>query len=371
MKAKKRKISTKSGDFPPCNSYIESLSRNIDSNAKSIFYLKKRAEAYMTEKDYTSALVDALKIISINKHYRRGYILATKVCLCMGDVHTANKMINQLQSVQRVITPVLTEEISELKTYVFLKANIVESFEMKNYNKSISAIDEMLKHFQHEADRLTILKAKCLVLSGKSKEARQTVEKCLEKQPGNIDAALIRACSFYHEGELTTTIEQCDQILSHNGAIKPVEDLRRKAKTLLDLCVRGKVLFRLKKYRKVVRLYKTALEIDPTNKVVTATILFNRAVALKKLRFFHGALEDFESSNELIPQARRFHQGKAECLYVLKKYPECQQECEEFLKLGHSEIVEKLMNKASKKMRKVKVSVKKVDKSKVFSLFKS
>lgn len=342
-------------DEPPLKAedVIEFYSEKIDKDPKNILFLSKRVEAHIKVEDYSSALIDAMTIVSINKHYRKGYILASRACFCMGDVYAADKIINQLQKIQPVIPSVLTEEFTDLKTFLFLKTNIISNYETNNYSDTIGAIDDMLQVFKHETSRLVILKAKCQVLKGSFEIARSLLKPILAVEPGNLDAAYMNACSFYHEGEFTVAVEACEKILLIDPAFKPAKELRKKAKAFLDRLVLGQSLFKSKKFRKAVRLFKDAMAIDPNNRIASATLFHNRAVGLKNLRYYQQALEDFEASFELNPDFKSIYHRKAECLFFLKKYPECQKECEEALKVGGSTDVgkvEKLMKKASDKM---------------------
>jgi hypothetical protein len=69
----------------------------LSSNPKDIYFLAQRAKCAIALKEFARALEDALQIVSVNKHYRTGYILAVKCYVELKNAQSAEKLISLLQ----------------------------------------------------------------------------------------------------------------------------------------------------------------------------------------------------------------------------------------------------------------------------------
>lgn len=333
------------------NAAVEFFSEKIESDPKNVHYLTKRCEALMNLKDFVTAQSDAIATIDVDKHYRKGYILAAKCSIAVDDSQMANKLIQQLEAIQPVTKFELDEEFPELKMFKDLEADISEKFEKKMYQDCLGAVDKLQLMIHVNIDRLRLLKAKCFFHLEEFEKSQELLAAIIKDEPKNIEAAFIFGNCLYHEGDLSGSIMTYEAILKTERD-KLVFEQNQKVKTLLEMMQKGRELYQQRKYRKTARTFSKALEIERVNKKVAAALFNNRAMALKKSRFFKSAVEDFNESFELNSEDKSIHEKRAYPLYKIGKYSECIDDCDEAIKLGASKMFEDLKEKAEKKLRK-------------------
>jgi tetratricopeptide (TPR) repeat protein len=338
------------GDF---KSAVEFFSEKIESDPNNIFYLTRRCETLMKLELFEEAQHNALKIMGIDKDYRKGYIIAAKCSLAFDDKDRAEKIVQELNLAQPVTQTELDEEFPELKIFKNLESEIDEKFETKMFRECIVAIEKLQEMIHVKTIRLCMLKAKCHFHLEGFKESKAILLEILEKEKENIEAFFILANCIYHEGDLSNSVLTYEAILKIQND-KRVFDQNEKVKKLLELMQIGQKLYQQRKYQKSVGMFTKAFEIEKNNKEVTSAILNNRGMALKKSRYFKSAVEDFDESFKLNSENKSIHEKRAYPLYKIGKYIECISDCEEAIKLGGSKDFKELKDKAEKKLKNKK-----------------
>lgn len=232
----------------------------------------------------------------------------------------------------------------------YLERRMEKIFESDDYMNCLREIDEI----DHPSNVLKILKAKCLFHLDDFEEAKKVAKEILADNPKEIEAVLVFANGLYHQGDLSASIEAYTEILKAQPELQHVKEQLEKAKSLIELLRNGRHFYEKGKYRNASRTFSQAYEVDQTNKKVTSVILNNRAMTLKQLRYFKGAIEDFDESLKLNPGDKTVHEKRAICFYKLKRFVECINDCEEAMKVRASKDIIKLMEKCLAKLKKEK-----------------
>lgn len=243
-----------------------------------------------------------------------------------------------------------------------LERRIEKIFESKNYMNCLREIDEV----DHPSNVLKISKAKCLFHLDDFEEAKKAAKEILADNPKEFEAVLVFSNCLYHQGDLSLSIETYTEILSARPELQHVKEQLEKAKYLIGFLRDGRHFYEKGRYREASRAFSKAYKVDQTNKKVTSVILNNRAMTLKQLRYFKGAVDDFDESLKLNPGDKTVHEKRAICFYKLKKFVECKNDCEEAMKVRASKDIKKLMEKCLAKLNKEKKKKSKDDEDDVW-----
>lgn len=243
------------------------FSSKLAAHGNNVNFLKRRCEALMASDNHAEALRDALKIISIDKKQRSGYIMAANCYLAIQDDVSAIKIIEQFMSLN-------VED---------LKLQILQSYDQQKFDECVERITSF-EQLTCELNLYKVLKAKCFFKLENFSEAKKWVTNLNPSDAEYNDGRFILANCFYSEGELSASISILDKILHDQPELELVSAQAEKVKRILELVNQAEYFIKVKNYHKAVKNYDLALETDQSSKIVTECLVMARKMALSKTR---------------------------------------------------------------------------------------
>lgn len=335
---------------------IQETSKKIESDLNNIDFVLKRCKALVGLKKYELAKIDAEKIIALDSSRSDGYLLAARCSQALGDLPAASAMVQRLQEMQLKDHSFKLDQIEfeEVLNFRDLVDDVEATFDQKMFRECLDAISRLQKVSHADVDRYRLMRAKCHFHLEEFEEAKEILVKIVKYDPKNIEATFILGNCYYHEGNLTESIGTYESILKLHSDQRVFKQ-NEKVKKVRDLMFLGNEYYQRKKYRKSIKKFSQALDLEKQNKAVAAANFNNRAMALKKTRFFKSAVEDFNEAFKMNPSDKSIHSKRAYPLYKIGRYIEAITDCEEALKLGCSKDYQKLKLKAEKKLRNLSI----------------
>lgn len=240
-----------------------------------------------------------------------------------------------------------------IKDFIDLPELISKNYELEKYDECIELIKRH-REIQKNTSLFGMMQARCLLKLSKFNEAKQILNSILKDEPMNYEAGFIFSSCLYQEGELSVCIITCCAILSADPSLVHVEALRYKASKLNDYLKRGLLYYTQGRFRKALRNYNNAMEIDKSNKKLSTVLHNNRGMTLQHLRYHKSAVEDFNKVLEMDSSNEKIFWKRARSLYKIKKFEECRQDCEAALLFDEKdEKVKYLLKKTKKKLHLV------------------
>lgn len=331
---------------------IEVFTQQLKEDPENVHFLTRRCEAFIATKSFPSALEDAQKLVELDDKSSKSYNLAIECCLTLKNLEMAEGFVAEFQNHLPHDSSLdgLTNQLKRLRVEIILE-DILRTFKEEKYKECIGLINKI----DDVTLDLKLRKAKCLLSIENIDEAKIIVNEILKQEPANLEAAFIMASCFYFEGDLSVSIAACNAMIEANTDpkfdIKKLKEQNFKARKFLEHLERGQKLYKKRKYREAVQCFNKAIEVDKTNKLVTAVAYSNRGMALKQGKYHRSAIEDFNEAQKLNPGDKSVFEKRAPSLYGEKRYADCVNDCEEALKLHKSVTFEKLRYKAMKKFQ--------------------
>jgi DnaJ family protein C protein 7 len=103
------------------------------------------------------------------------------------------------------------------------------------------------------------------------------------KEQTNSDALFVRGMCLYYQDNAEKAFQHFQRVLQYSPDHLKAKSFFKKAKSLQKTKGLGNDAFKAGKWQEAYDLYTESLTIDPNNKVINATLYFNRATTCSKV----------------------------------------------------------------------------------------
>eukprot|EP00096_Caligus_rogercresseyi_P006504 TRINITY_DN2298_c0_g1_i1.p1 TRINITY_DN2298_c0_g1~~TRINITY_DN2298_c0_g1_i1.p1 ORF type:complete len:706 (-),score=197.83 TRINITY_DN2298_c0_g1_i1:737-2854(-) len=280
--------------------YIDALSKYSEAIVlcpENPAFYGNRSACFMMLGQYSNALEDARRSVSINSEFIKGYVRVAKCCLMLGDVLSAKHAIQQVETLDPGNTSLKAEVLSleHLENY---KSNADAAFRAGDYRKAVYLLNQC-HSIASGANDIKVYLAECYAYLGRLDEAKSIVYDILRSNSLDADAIYVKGLCLYYEDVIDKAFSHFQRVLTLAPDHHKAKEVLKKAKLLKQTKDEGNAAFNANKLSEAYKLYSDALLIDPLNSMTNAKLYFNRAIVAAKLGKLEKSIEDCNSALEL------------------------------------------------------------------------
>lgn len=315
-------------------------------------YYGNRSACYMMLGLYNNALEDAIKSVTLDPRFVKGWIRACKCYIVLGQIDKAECALQKVKE----LDPANSAIQSEKSTLDNLKAIIEDAqktYEKGDFRKVVYCVDRALDVAKNSSE-LKVLKAECLAYLGRYQESQELANDVLSSDKQNVSAILTRGICLYYQDNFDKAFSHFQHVLKLAPDHKKALQMYKKAKALKQKKEEGNVAFKAGNNEAAYSLYSDALTVDPDNKSTNAKLYFNRATVCSKLGRLNEAVSDCTSALELDPSYLKALLRRAKCHLDLSNYDEAVADYEKAYKMDKSRETKDLLYHAKKELKKSK-----------------
>jgi DnaJ family protein C protein 7 len=194
-----------------CDLFTHALKMNPDNK----IYLVNRSACYIKLEKFENAFNDALKVISVDETYWKGYSRAMQVCLISGDINQADTFLWKLEQNVRDSSALTFNEKRMLLKIKPMIWKIDKFYNENNFGECLVWLTLAMK-IATNCEAFENQKAECLIMLGKFDEADAIVSNALNKNPENLHMVFNRGLIFYYGGDVSRSIGRFEKVLCRN-----------------------------------------------------------------------------------------------------------------------------------------------------------
>uniref|UniRef100_A0A069DZ51 Putative dsrna-activated protein kinase inhibitor p58 n=1 Tax=Panstrongylus megistus TaxID=65343 RepID=A0A069DZ51_9HEMI len=324
----------------------------IDLSPENSAFYGNRSACHMMLGHYKEALEDALKSVSLDSKFIKGWIRMAKCYLAIGDISGAETAISYVKELDPLNSS-LPAEIKNLETLKHYNDDANKAYASKEYRTVVFCLDRALE-VSSACAKFKVLKAECLALLGRYQEAQELANDVLASDKQNADAILVRGMCLYFQDNVERAFTHFQHVLKLAPDHTKAMDIYKKAKALKQKKEEGNEAFKANKNTEAYNLYSEALNIDPNNTSTNAKLYFNRATVSSKLGRLNEAISDCSSALKLDPNYLKALLRRAKCYMELQQYEEAIKDYEKAVSMESSREMKKLLADAKLELKKSK-----------------
>ncbi|CAB4061771.1 DNAJC7 [Lepeophtheirus salmonis] len=262
-------------------SYIDALSKYSEAIVlcpKNPAFYGNRSACHMMLGQYSNALEDAKRSVSINPEFIKGYIRVAKCCMMLGDIMSAKQAIQQVATLDPNNTSLLSEKQS-LERLENFKSSANEAFCLGDYRKAVYLLNQC-KSIATGANDIKLSLAECLANLGRLSEAKEIAYALLRANSMDADAIYVKAKEVFKRAKLLKQKKE-----DGNKAFKSTNaKLFFNRATVVCQSMLGKL-------EQSIEDCNSALELDESY----LKALMRRAKSYMDLQDYENAVKDYET----------------------------------------------------------------------------
>eukprot|EP01135_Chromosphaera_perkinsii_P002851 Nk52_evm6s229 gene=Nk52_evmTU6s229 len=313
----------KKGDYwSSIKFYDQAIALHPDNPA----YYGNRSAAYMMLNKFKNALDDALKGVSIDSNFVKGYLRAGKCYLTLGKFNEAKRAYKKVIELEPHNKSAQTEMLLVEQTEKLREA-CLSDLAKEEYRKALYFAEKALENCP-KAPELILLKAEALLGLKRYAESSRLSSGVLQDDGNNAEAAYVRGVALYKQGNSEQAIAHFKRALRCDPDHKKSRNKLKLTKALEAEKEAGNAAFKAGKYQEAFELYSKALEIDPDNASVNSKLYCNRATVSSKLNNLEGAISDCDKAIELDETYEKAYLRRAKCYMDSEMFEEAVREYE-------------------------------------------
>lgn len=286
----------------------------VEADPTSATYRSNRAAAYMSAGDYVHALEDCKVADELSPDNEKTLHRMARIYTSLGRPDEA------LDVYDRIKPPASAKDRAPA---VSMKGHITQAEQLvKDGTGSMAmyALDQAVRGLGQgvfEPRKWKLLRGEAYLKQGTQNsfgDAQNIAMSMLRTNSADPDALVMRGRALYGQGENEKAIQHFRQALSCDPDYKEAVRFLRMVQKLDKQKEEGNAHFKAGRYQDAVRVYTTALEVDPSNKGTNSKILQNRALCHSKLKAWKAAVADCDKALALDPTYTKAKKTRAKAL---------------------------------------------------------
>jgi DnaJ family protein C protein 7 len=325
----------KEGEYAEaCELYTKAIFHN-PGNAG--FYGNRSASLLMLEQ-YQKALEDAVKSISLDEGFLKGYLRAAKCHLMLGNPSLSIDYYHKV--LERA--PGNSQAKSEVNFLLETSKSVDDSLQRakaaavkSDFRTAVYYLDRCLE----AAPRCLIfqtLRAEALALCQRYEDAHAVCNDILRRDNNNPDALYAKAISYYYQDMQDKANSFFQRALRADPDHHKSRLAMKKSKKLLAMKEMGNMAYRQGHMEEAYHLYSEALTVDPLNTLTNAKLHCNRALVGSKIDKLEESIEDCTKAVELDPNYVKAFQRRAKLCQEAGQHEEAVRDLEKVQRMEPS-----------------------------------
>uniref|UniRef100_A0A2A4JBR3 DnaJ homolog subfamily C member 7 n=1 Tax=Heliothis virescens TaxID=7102 RepID=A0A2A4JBR3_HELVI len=314
-------------------------------------YYGNRSACYMMLGMYKKAREDAVKAVSLDSTFTKGYIRMAKCCIALGDLTGGEQAVRRATELGGA--ECASSERRALETLRKLHEDAQRAMEAFDYRRVVFCMDRCLD-YSPSCTKAKLTKAECLAMLGRCQEAQEIANDSLRFDSFDTEAIYVRGLCLYFEDKDEQAFKHFQQVLRLAPDHKKAMETYKKAKLLKQKKEEGNEAFKMGRWQQALSLYNEALTIDKNNKIVNAKLYFNKATVCAKLNQIKEAAEACTAALELDENYVKALLRRAKCYTELGEFEEAVKDYEKLYKIDKSKENKQLLHEAKIALKKSK-----------------
>ncbi|BES89410.1 DnaJ domain [Nesidiocoris tenuis] len=313
-------------------------------------YYGNRAACYLMQGQFTKALEDANKSVTLDPKFVKGWLRIVKCCLAQGDMKGAENALNKVKELEPAGAALQTE----MTNYNDLKMCCEKgekAYSSGDYRMAVFCMDRAMT-IASSCSRFKVIKAECLAHLGNYQDSQELANEVLAFDKQNADAILVRGMCLYYQDNVDKAFTHFQHVLKLAPDHPKALEIYKKAKALKQKKEEGNEAYKADKLLDALRLYSEALDIDPKNTSTNAKLYFNRATVYAKMNKLEESIVNCSEALKLDPNYLKALLRKAKSHMDLAQFEEAVQDYEKAFKMDKSRDIRKLLNDAKLELKK-------------------
>lgn len=322
-------------------------------------YYNNRAACYLNLSRTKDALKDCNMAIKCDPLYIKAVLRGSKCNCLLGHLDEAWDLVNKLKVRLRDNASAKDDELidDELKRIKRIKADLATcqaAFDNSKYNKAVK-LATTLQEDLGQTLQLQLIITECQMHKKLYSEALALINSLYRDHPQNNDVLTIRGELLYRTENVPLSLKHFQQVLRSDPDHKRAGGMFKMLRKLESSKAAGNKAFKEGKNAEAIKLYTTALQVDPANDKWNAVLYNNRAAAHMNMRQYKQAHSDCESSVTLNPSNVKAWLRKQRCNTESEDFQEAVRDAEAVLKLDpDNRDYRKLVREAKLELKKSK-----------------
>ncbi|XP_052740330.1 uncharacterized protein LOC112048181 isoform X2 [Bicyclus anynana] len=327
---------------------LEMYKEAIELYPHNAYYYGNTFSCYIKLSMLSEALIDAKKAVELDIHSSKGVGGVAKCYIALGDLSGAERAIVKASEAGEDCM----EERRALQTLQRLHAQAHKHIEERDYQRAVSCMNQCLEYSPFSS-KMKLIKAECLAMLGKIKQAEDIADECMRCDPSDIDARFVMGLGIYYNEKLYEAKKCFKDILLLSPEHKKAMAAYKKVKLLIQKKEQVVEQMNMCRWQKTLQLCDEALAIDTTHVKTNARLHFDKATAYSKLKQTHSAVDACTAALDLDQNYLAALTLRAKCFTLLQDYESAVDDYERLYKLQPSDEFKTLLDDA-KRLRSTK-----------------
>ncbi|GAA5823513.1 hypothetical protein JCM10212_005795 [Sporobolomyces blumeae] len=292
-------VAYKKGDYPTATRYY---SHAVELDPTNSSFLLNRAAARMGSKLYSAALEDCLSAQALQGKDKgpeggiqgKTYLRTAKCQLALGLVGPAQQSLQEAFRLDPSNRAVVTEKQRAERIAQHVQ-NVKRNLEQQDWSMALLGVDAAVRELESEATtprEWRGWKVEALVGKKRYDEAAGLAADLLRLDPKQPEPLYLRGICLYYQGQHDQAIKHCQEALRNDPDFSKARTLMKKIRALEALKEAGNAAFKEQRTEEAIAKYTEAIDFDPENESMRATLLSNRAAAHLRLKSYDSAISD-------------------------------------------------------------------------------
>ncbi|GAA6039908.1 hypothetical protein JCM8097_006794 [Rhodosporidiobolus ruineniae] len=273
-------------------------SQAIDLDPTNPSYLLNRAASRMSSKLFSSALEDCLTAQALQKADPQAKtLLRTAKCqLALGLVGPAQQGLHEAFRLEPSNRAIATEKARAERVAGHV-ANIKRDLEKKDWSMVLLGVDAAVRECESDQTprEWRVWKVEALIGKKRYDEASSMASDLLRLDPKQPEPLYYRAICLYLSGNSDQAIKHCQEALRNDPDFSKARMLMKRVRAIDALKEAGNEAFKAGRTDEAVAKYTEAMDADPENETMRATLLSNRAAAQMRAKNYESAVADCDA----------------------------------------------------------------------------
>lgn len=297
------------------------LLNRIDEANEVAAYYGNRAAALIGLGKYNEALEDALKSVSLDPKFTKGYTRVGKCYMQRGEYFSAEQALRKALALEPSNAAIKSEMEQCSKLAAFISAG-ESALASGDYDRAMVSFTGVLA-MTPESISAKRGAAACHLRKKNYTKAAELIRDVLAIDGQDEVAHMIRAETLYYTGAVDSAIKMFINLLELDPDNSKIRSMLKKAREVTRQKEAGDAAFKIGDHEKAVEAYTNALSVDADLDSLNAKIYCNRGGSYFALKQNEEALTDCNQAILLDPKYTRAFMRRAKINAALEQHQDC------------------------------------------------
>ncbi|KAI9166640.1 DnaJ subfamily C member [Paramyrothecium foliicola] len=333
---------------------IEQYSKAVDLFPDSATYLSNRAAAYMSNGQYEAALEDCSRAADLDQQNAKVLLRLARIYTGLGRPEEAMTTFSRINPPPSAKDTAPTKEM--LHHITSAKQTLENGTAMSMALHALDQAERGLGPGVSKPRKWQLMRGEAYLKMGRENalgEAQTIAMALLRSNSQDPEALVLRGRVLYYQGDNDKAVQSFRMACSCDPDFRDAVKWLRIVQRLDRMKEEGNANFKSGRWQEAIQKYTDALDIDPSNKSMSAKLLQNRAQCKIKLKQYDEAIADCERAVSLDPGYNKARRTKANALGQAGKWEDSVREWKALQELEPEDVsIRKEIRKAELELKK-------------------